>query len=231
MFEFTCALVMFVASHQLPTTPRVRARLVSRLGEARYRLLYGLLSLAVMAWVISAALRAPTLILWWPAEWHALVPVFTMPASLALIASAALSPNPLSINMRSLTYRPEHPGVVSITRHPMLWGFVLWAFSHLVANGDLVSAILFGGLGLFALFGMRRLDRKIQQRLGPDEWHGLAGNTSILPFAAILAGRARLHIDRHLCAGLVLGGAIYTWFVLHAHELLFGVAPLWRVTQ
>jgi uncharacterized membrane protein len=36
-------------------------------------------------------------------------------------------------------------------RHPMLTGFALWAFAHLLANGDLASLILFGGLGLWAL--------------------------------------------------------------------------------
>ncbi len=31
-------------------------------------------------------------------------------------------------------------------RHPMLGGFKLWAFAHLLVNGDLASIILFGGL-------------------------------------------------------------------------------------
>jgi uncharacterized membrane protein len=31
-------------------------------------------------------------------------------------------------------------------RHPQLTGFGLWAFAHLLANGDLASVILFGGL-------------------------------------------------------------------------------------
>ena len=35
-------------------------------------------------------------------------------------------------------------------RHPMLGGFKLWAFAHLLVNGDLASVILFrrfAGLG------------------------------------------------------------------------------------
>lgn len=31
-------------------------------------------------------------------------------------------------------------------RHPMLIGFKIWAFAHLLVNGDLASLILFGGL-------------------------------------------------------------------------------------
>jgi len=36
-------------------------------------------------------------------------------------------------------------------RHPMLIGFTIWAVAHLLANGDLASLILFGGLGLWSV--------------------------------------------------------------------------------
>ncbi|MEX0329529.1 MAG: NnrU family protein [Ruegeria sp.] len=36
-------------------------------------------------------------------------------------------------------------------RHPMLSGFMLWAFAHLLVNGDLASIVLFGGLLSWAL--------------------------------------------------------------------------------
>jgi uncharacterized membrane protein len=36
-------------------------------------------------------------------------------------------------------------------RHPMLLGTIVWSIAHLLANGDLESIILFGGIGLWAL--------------------------------------------------------------------------------
>ncbi|WP_037316743.1 NnrU family protein [Ruegeria halocynthiae] len=36
-------------------------------------------------------------------------------------------------------------------RHPMLGGFKLWAFAHLLVNGDLASIVLFGGLLAWAV--------------------------------------------------------------------------------
>lgn len=36
-------------------------------------------------------------------------------------------------------------------RHPMLGGFKLWAFSHLLMNGDVASIVLFGGLLAWAV--------------------------------------------------------------------------------
>ena len=40
-------------------------------------------------------------------------------------------------------------------RHPMLTGAAVWSVAHLLVNGDLASLILFGGIGLWALFQMR----------------------------------------------------------------------------
>lgn len=44
-------------------------------------------------------------------------------------------------------------------RHPMLWGTVLWAAAHLLVNGDVPSFVLFGGIGLWALWSMLLINR------------------------------------------------------------------------
>ncbi|KIC40041.1 membrane protein [Ruegeria sp. ANG-R] len=41
--------------------------------------------------------------------------------------------------------------LLSRMRHPMLGGFKLWAFAHLLVNGDLASIVLFGGLLAWAI--------------------------------------------------------------------------------
>ena len=41
--------------------------------------------------------------------------------------------------------------LLSGVRHPMLMGFRMWAFAHLLVNGDLASLILFGGLLAWAV--------------------------------------------------------------------------------
>lgn len=37
-----------------------------------------------------------------------------------------------------------------VTRHPQLWGVILWAVAHLLVNGDAASLVLFGGFLLWA---------------------------------------------------------------------------------
>lgn len=44
-------------------------------------------------------------------------------------------------------------------RHSMLAGFKLWAFGHLIVNGDLASLILFGGLLAWAVIEMILINR------------------------------------------------------------------------
>ncbi len=46
---------------------------------------------------------------------------------------------------------PKKGRLLHKLRHPMLGGFKLWAFAHLLVNGDLASIILFGGLLAWAV--------------------------------------------------------------------------------
>lgn len=50
-------------------------------------------------------------------------------------------------------------GITRRIRHPQLTGFALWAFAHLLPNGDLSSFVLFGGLGIWALAEMAVINR------------------------------------------------------------------------
>ena len=51
--------------------------------------------------------------------------------------------------------------VTRLTRHPQLIGFSLWAFGHLLVNGDVPSFVLFGGLLLWALAEMAVINRAV----------------------------------------------------------------------
>lgn len=170
MVEFLVALTVFLAAHSIPARPAIRSRLVAALGERTYLVLYSLLSIALLAWLISAAVRAPTIALW-PASLGAyhLALALMLPASWLLIGGL-FTPNPLSVSLNRNSFDPARPGIVGLTRHPVLWGFATWAAVHVIANGDLVSLILFGGFLAFSLAGMKLLDRRRKRQLGEGEW-------------------------------------------------------------
>jgi uncharacterized membrane protein len=50
---------------------------------------------------------------------------------------------------------PKKGRLLNGWRHPMLAGFGLWAFAHLLVNGDLTAIVTFGGLLAWALVEMR----------------------------------------------------------------------------
>ncbi|WP_336490536.1 NnrU family protein [Methylobacterium nigriterrae] len=223
MSEFAAALAVFLAAHSIPAAPAVRDRLVAWIGLRPYLVLYSLLSLGLLAWLVIAALRADTIVLWQPAAWQWHVILGLMPVALFFGVAGLLAPNPLSISIRG----GSEPGpIVSVTRHPLLWGFLIWAAAHIPPNGDLVSVILFGGMAAFALLGFALLDAKARRRLGPERWRMLSRPTSTVPFAAQLSGRARIGSARPLILPAALALTLYAWFLLQGHVLLIGPDPL-----
>lgn len=50
----------------------------------------------------------------------------------------------------------EADGRLSVAWRPVMWAVALWAVSHLLANGDLVSVVLFGGIAVVAAVGAWR---------------------------------------------------------------------------
>ena len=44
--------------------------------------------------------------------------------------------------------------------HPMLLGMVVWGIGHLLANGDIRSLILFGGLTIWAIINQITINRR-----------------------------------------------------------------------
>nr|WP_256477942.1 NnrU family protein [Aurantimonas marianensis] len=224
--QFALAYVLFMTAHVVPAAPRVRGLAVHMLGRGAYLALYSLISILLLVWLIAAARNAPTLSLWPLTPELGAVPLVVMPLALTLVVAGLSQSNPLSVSFRDRGFDLSRPGIVAVTRHPVLWGFVLWALSHVAVNGDVVSVALFGGLALYAAAGLGLADKRAKSRLGLDRWTSLAAHTSILPFAAVLAGRARLAVDRPTLAAILVGLAFYVWFLAGGHLWLFGADPL-----
>ena len=227
MTQFLLALALFLALHTVPAIPALRARLVAAMGRRAYLVVYSLVSLLTLAWLFHAALQLDFVPLWDPAPWQAWFPLILTPLALVLLLAGLMSPNPASITLRKPDLGPG--AITTVTRHPVLWGFALWAGSHLVPNGDLRSLLLFGALLAFALLGMLITDRRSRRRLGA-QWAKIDRTTSVLPFAAALAGRTRLRFDRPLALAILISAALTAWLLLGGHEVLFGADPLTMAT-
>jgi uncharacterized membrane protein len=193
-----------------------------QLGEIGFLVVYSLTALATSAWFIAAYAAAPRLVLWPTQRWMALVPVVVMPFAAILVIAGYTTPNPTAVAMERAA-RTDDPGagILSITRHPVMWGIGLWAISHLIANGSLRSVLFFGMIAALALGGTVLIDRKKRLALGSN-WVRLVQVTSNLPFAALVAGRTRLRLRQigvlRIVAGLLLYLVLY-----QAHRFFAGV--------
>ncbi|MBA5776833.1 NnrU family protein [Stappia sp. F7233] len=180
-------LILFLGVHSLPITGKIRAGLRSRLGEGGYKALFSLLSLAGLALIVlgyaqARAEGAP--VLYDPPIWLRHVTMLLMVPVFVLLLAAYL------------------PGRIKAkVRHPMIVAIKIWALSHLLANGDVASALLF-----LAFLAWAVVDRVSLKRRG--------GIPALAPGSAAA---------RNDSIAIVGGLAIYGLFLWKLHGWLIGV--------
>lgn len=225
MLEFWIALLIFVGSHVIIARPRIRQIFTKYLGESLYTFLYSVLSIIFLSWLIIAAQQSPRTNLW---QWHhALywIPNILMPLAVTLIVSGFTVPNPLSITARKEPFSPKKLSLtVAITRHPILWGFFLWAFAHIFPNGEYPLALLFTIFAIFSLLGLHLIDKKRQRELGLQKWKDMAQDTRCCPFISPTLWSGNFCITKEDIVG-VFSGLIFYIFLYYFHADLFGMNP------
>jgi uncharacterized membrane protein len=91
--------------------------------------------------------------------------------------------------------------IKAVVKHPMLVATKLWAAGHLLANGTLADLLLFGSFLAWAV-----ADRVSVKKRGLDP---------VIERPNVM----------HDVIAVVVGLAIYGWFVVQGHAWLIGVAP------
>jgi uncharacterized membrane protein len=185
MTNLVIATAAFLATHFVTSTP-LRPALVRAMGEWPYRGVYSLVAFVTLGWMIWAYVAAPRELLW--SGWRQITSI-VMPFAFVLIACGYWR-NPTMVGADKLL-KSDDParGVIRITRHPIMWGVMLWAAAHMLARGDLKSLVFFGAFVALAAVGTLAMDRR--KRSNPD-WPRFAAVTSHIPLVAIAQGRNRL---------------------------------------
>lgn len=216
--------ILFVGGHFTLSSLPLRDRLVTALGEKLFVPLYATLAAIGLGGMIWAYGDAPVVWLWQGPRALAWLPLLVMPFALWLLVESQTRKNPTAVYQAEKPVAVQPRGLFAVTRHPGMWGFALWAASHLVVNGDLASVIVMGSVLVLALAGSLHIDCRRRAKLG-EGWRDYARHSSWLPFAALAQGRAHLRLGdlgwwRPLAALVLHGG------LLHAHAFLFGASPL-----
>lgn len=218
------AAAVFLGIHLLIAGTRVRDAITGTIGENIYLGLFSLASIGAIAWLVISYNAAqangadPVLYNLGVGIKHLGIPVVLL--AFLIGVTGLFVPNPTSLKQERFASKPIS-SVLTITRHPFLWGVAIWAGFHTLANGDEASTIFFGTFLVLALLGTISIDAKRKRKMGAD-WDAFAARTSNLPFAAVVAGRASLArvIDWRMGLALVIFVA-----ALFAHAHVIGVSP------
>lgn len=142
-------LLLFLGSHSIRIVAESwRAGQIARRGEVAWKRIFSLVSLAGFALVVYGygQARGTPVVLWVPPLWTRHLAALLMLPSFVLIAAAYVRGNRIK----------------AAVGHPMVAGVKVWAFAHLIANGNLADVVLFGAFLAWAIvdfIAARRRDR------------------------------------------------------------------------
>jgi uncharacterized membrane protein len=185
MLVLILGIVLFLGVHSVRMlAPQWRDARIASIGEGAWKGAYSIASLAglvLLVWGYAMA-RLASPVLYTPPAWMAHLAILLMAISFVALAVSQFPAGRLK----------------PILKHPMLLAVKVWAFAHLLVNGDLASLLLFGSL------------------LGWAVWNRISVKRRGAPIPA--AGPVKWDI-----AAVVAGFVLWALFIAGAHEWLIGV--------
>ncbi|MEI7429551.1 MAG: NnrU family protein [Betaproteobacteria bacterium] len=137
MTMFFSGLLLFFTLHFAAATPLIRRRIVTTLGEMPWKGVVSLGSLGAITLICFGWSETPNTLLFAPNAWAFQYSPILVSSGLVLFVIGGG-------NLNGYIRRALH--------HPMLIGIMLWATTHLLANGGLRETWLFGSFLAFALY-------------------------------------------------------------------------------
>jgi uncharacterized membrane protein len=192
MLLLVLCLCLFFATHVVRiVAPGFRDAAMARLGAGAWKGLYSVASVITLVLVIYAfgQARQITGMLYYPPVWMSHIALTLMLIAMICLVASLLPPGRIATK----------------TKHPLVLSVKIWALSHLLANGETSSVILFAA---FLAWGVvMRIALKRRERAG------------LLVRPAFVSARYDL-------IAVVGGVALWAAFIFKLHEWLIGVQPL-----
>lgn len=218
LVQLVAANIAFVGTHFAMSHP-LRAPLVGVLKEGGFSAVYSLVSAATLFWVYLAYKAAPTTDLPGSGEIGWIVSTVLTLIALVLWAGSFTGNPAMPTPKAAEQARAEPKGMFRVTRHPMMWGFALWALSHIILWANLRSVITALAIGTLALVGAKLQDRKKAALMG-EAWNEWEGRTSYWPRLSQMFSAGLIYWAIGLAAWLA-----FSW----AHLPIGGIpAGVWR---
>ncbi|SOC42140.1 uncharacterized membrane protein [Rhizobium subbaraonis] len=193
MALLVAGIILFIATHLVrPFAPGLRAGLIARLGKPAFMALHGivsLISLFMMAYGFVLARDGGGEMLYYPPVFMAHIALTLMLISTICLVSAFMPAGYIRSKLK-------FPALVAIK---------LWAFAHLLANGESYSVLLFVAILAWAVILRISLKKRIA-----------AGEATLPVFVSA----------RYDVISVIVGALLYAAIVLKLHEWLIGIRVL-----
>ena len=190
MVVFVAGLVVFLGLHSTRVfAERWRTATIARIGEGPWKGLYSLISIAAFVAIV-----------WGYGQVRQQMPVWEPPGFMLYVTAGLMLP---VFVLLVAAYVPRNSLKAGV-HHPMLLGVKLWAFAHLLSNGNLADVMLFGSFLVWAVMTFRAANKR-DRATGTVYPRGTTAATMIC---------------------LVVGLAVYAAFIFGLHEWLIGVDPI-----
>ncbi|MGY9005906.1 MAG: NnrU family protein [Alphaproteobacteria bacterium] len=219
------ATLCFVLGHFILSARPIRDYLIETLKRNGFLGVYSIFAATSFIWMNLAYARAPFEDLWGDPTWVRWLGIIVMPLATVLLATGAMTANPAALGFGDLLEQGRKPtGVQKITRHPVQWAIAIWAGIHFLANGDMASAIFFGGFLTLSILGMVHME--CRKRAENDAlWTRFTDQSSFFPFGAIMAGRVKTSL-KEIGLNRIAVGIILYLVLLFGHRIAIDVPLL-----
>ncbi|WP_025660433.1 NnrU family protein [Rhizobium sp. IBUN] len=185
-------IIIFLGLHLIRViAPGFRQSMIDSLGENGWKLAYSIVSILALILLIYGfgQARQVTGLLYTPPVWMAHITLTLMLLAMICLVASLLPAGYIAVK----------------AKHPMVLSVKIWAFSHLLANGETSSVLLFGAFlawGVILRIALKRRER--------------AGELTLRPF---VSGKYDLY-------AVIIGAIAWALITFNLHELLIGVAPI-----
>ena len=137
-------ILMFTLGHLFPAVAKsTRDQVAERVGPGPYQGLFALFIIGSIVVIVFGWKSAQPALIYTPVVAPGLVT-----SGLMLVASVLFIASVMPTNLKRWI------------RHPQMTGTLLWSVSHLLANGDSRSVVLFGSLGIWSILEMSLCSRR-----------------------------------------------------------------------
>ena len=216
----TLASAAFVGSHFAMSHP-LRAPMVAALGEKVFGLIYLVVSFATLYLMVHfnhGAFADSPAVLWDAGSAGWIVGTILMWFGSVLFVGSLKSNPAFPTGGKPVTEIGAASGVFAITRHPMMWGFAIWALVHVIVNPTPAAIVVSAAIAILALGGAAGQDVKKKKLIG-EPWRDWESRTSFLPYGRGVAS----------AGGFALIGGTLLWLAAsYAHGALgYRPAGIW----